>query len=129
MKTLFAAALLIATGPVAQAEETALTTDQIKALLVGKTVEGIHFGSHTRQYFSQSGLTLWIKSGDSAPSEARYKIENDQYCSSWSGLWAEPKWGCFAIHHDEKQGLYYYIADGFRAPFVVGKAFSLNPGN
>ena len=126
MKWTIALTLFALSGHAAIADETALTTAQINDLLVGKTVEGIHFGTHTRQYFSESGLTLWIKSGDAAPSEARYKIEDNQYCSSWSGLWDEPEWGCFSIHHDEDQGLYYYIADGFRAPFVVGSAFSLD---
>ncbi len=125
MRTIICAAILIVSGQAAYSEEKALNTAEINELLVGKTVEGIHFKSHTRQYFSKSGLTLWMKKGDSAPSEARYKIEDNKYCSSWSGLWAEPKWGCFSIHHDSKQGLYYYIADGFRAPFVVGDAFSL----
>ncbi|ATG46053.1 hypothetical protein PhaeoP83_04463 (plasmid) [Phaeobacter inhibens] len=103
-----AIAALSATGLAAQ--EKALTTAEIQELLVGNTVEGIHFGTHTRQYFSPSGLTLWIKSGDETPSEARYKIEDDQYCSSWVGLWSDPEWGCFSIVHDEKQGLYYYLA-------------------
>ncbi|SLN37248.1 hypothetical protein TRL7639_01824 [Falsiruegeria litorea R37] len=108
------------------ADEVKLNTQQITDLLVGKTVQGLHFGTHTRQYFAESGLTLWIKKGDSAPSEARYKIEDDAYCSSWSGLWAEPDWGCFSIVHDEKQGLYYYIGDDFRAPFVISDEFSLS---
>ncbi|KIC36102.1 hypothetical protein RA27_22440 [Ruegeria sp. ANG-R] len=113
-------------GQAARAEETTLTTEEISELLVGHTVEGIHFGAHTRQYFAESGLTLWIKSGDAVPSEARYKIENNQYCSSWTGLWNEPDWGCFAVHHDQEQGLYYYVSEGFRAPFIVGEAFSLH---
>ncbi|KLN61775.1 hypothetical protein WH96_05635 [Kiloniella spongiae] len=123
---LFALSGILLSGQTAMAEETALNTAQIKELLVGKTVEGIHFGSHTRQYFSKSGLTLWIKNGDAEPSEARYKVENDKYCSSWTGLWAEPEWGCFSIHHDKDQGLYYYISDDFRAPFIIGKTFSLD---
>ncbi|WP_120501949.1 hypothetical protein [Roseovarius sp. EL26] len=125
MKWTIALALVAFSGQSAIAEETVLTTAQINDLLVGKTVEGIHFGAHTRQYFSQSGLTLWIKGGDAVPSEARYKIEDGKYCSSWTGLWAEPDWGCFSIHHDEDQGLYYYVADDFRAPFIVGNSFSL----
>ena len=127
MKWTTALAFIALAGNAALAEETALKTVEIEQLIVGKTVEGIHFGTHTRQYFSKSGLTLWIKTGDETPSEARYKIEDDKYCSSWTGLWAEPEWGCFSIHHDKDQGLYYYIANGFRAPFVVGDGFSLAP--
>lgn len=127
MKWMTSLVVLLALGQTAHAEETPLNTAEITELMVGKTVEGIHFGAHTRQYFAPSGLTLWIKSGDATPSEARYKVENDQYCSSWTGLWNEPEWGCFAVHHDKDQGLYYFIADGFRAPFIVGSSFSLNP--
>ncbi|MGI9485401.1 MAG: hypothetical protein ACR2RF_05875, partial [Geminicoccaceae bacterium] len=75
------------------AEEKALDSEEIKSLLSGATIKGIHYGVETRQYFSESGLTLWIKEGDDKPSEARYKIEADQYCSSWTGLWNEEEWG------------------------------------
>ena len=125
MKRIVTVVALCCLGHAAMAEEKPLNTQEIEELLVGKTVQGIHFGAQTRQYFSESGLTLWIKNGDAAPSEARYKIEDNRYCSSWSGLWTEPQWGCFSIHHDAEQGLYYYISEGFRAPFIVGEAFSL----
>lgn len=108
------------------AAETKLNTQQISELLSGSTIKGIHFGVETRQYFSESGLTLWIKSDDEKPSEARYKIENDQYCSSWTGLWKEESYGCFDIAHDEEQNIYYFLADDFRAPFVINSGFELN---
>ena len=108
------------------AAEKQLSGDEITALLSGATIKGIHYGVETRQYFSESGLTLWIKSDDEKPSEARYKIENDQYCSSWTGLWSEEKYGCFNIAHDEEQNIYYFLGDDFRAPFVVNDGFELN---
>lgn len=108
------------------AAEKKLTTQQITELLSGSTIKGIHYGVETRQYFSESGLTLWIKSGDEKPSEARYKIENDQYCSSWTGLWNEEDYGCFNIAHDEEQNIYYFLGDDFRAPFVINSGFELN---
>ena len=108
------------------AAEKPLNTAQIEELLVGKTSVGVHFGVQTRQYFSESGLTLWIKSDDEGPSEARYKIENDQYCSSWTGLWNEEEYGCFNIHHDEEQNIHYFISDDFRAPFVMKTGFDLS---
>ncbi len=107
------------------AAEKKLTSQQITDLLTGATIMGIHYGVETRQYFSESGLTLWIKSGDEIPSEARYKIENDQYCSSWTGLWKEEKYGCFNIVHDEAQNIYYFLGEDFRAPFVVNGKFEL----
>ena len=108
------------------AAEKQLTNEQITELLSGSTITGIHFGVETRQYFSESGLTLWIKSDDEKPSEARYKIENGQYCSSWTGLWNEEDYGCFNIAHDEKQNIYYFLAEDFRAPFVVNEGFELH---
>ncbi len=107
------------------AAEKKLNGQQITDLLTGTTIKGIHYGVETRQYFSESGLTLWIKSGDEKPSEARYKIENDQYCSSWTGLWKEEDYGCFNIVHDEEQNVYYFLGENFRAPFVVNSKFEL----
>jgi len=124
-KLTLATAILLFCTPLVAAEKK-LSNDQITALLTGTTIKGIHFGVETRQYFSESGLTLWIKSDDEKPSEARYKIENDQYCSSWTGLWAEEKYGCFNIAHDEKQNIYYFLADDFRAPFVINSGFELH---
>ena len=108
------------------AADTKLSSEEIKELLSGATIKGLHYGTETRQYFSESGLTLWIKQGDEKPSEARYKVEDDQYCSSWSGLWAEEKYGCFDIAHDKEQNVYYFLGDDFRAPFVVNDGFELH---
>ena len=120
------AVVLLGMPGMALAEEKALDSEGIKSLLTGSTIKGIHFGVETRQYFSESGLTLWIKEGDDKPSEARYKIEAGQYCSSWTGLWNEEEWGCFEIVHDEEQNIYYFIGDDFRAPFVINDKFDLS---
>lgn len=117
---------LICAASAGLGSEKALSSAEIATLLQGATIKGLHYGVETRQYFAPSGLTLWIKEGDAAPSEARYKIEDDQYCSSWSGLWAEESYGCFSIAHDEGQGLYYFIGDNFRAPFVTLSSFELH---
>ena len=124
-KLILATAVLLFGTPFVAAEKK-LSNDQITALLTGATIKGIHFSVETRQYFSESGLTLWIKSDDEKPSEARYKIENDQYCSSWTGLWAEEEYGCFNIAHDEEQNIYYFLADDFRTPFVINSGFELH---
>ena len=70
-KLTLATAILFFCTPLVAAEKK-LSNDQISALLTGATIKGIHFGVETRQYFSESGLTLWIKSDDEKPSEARY---------------------------------------------------------
>ena len=48
---------------VANAEEIRLTTNDIETLFNGKTINGVHYGKKTIQYFSESGLTLWIGQG------------------------------------------------------------------
>lgn len=124
-KLILAIAIIFTTSPLFAAEKQ-LSGDEINALLSGSTIKGIHFGAETRQYFSESGLTLWIKAGDEKPSEARYKIENNQYCSSWTGLWNEEDYGCFNIAHDEAQDIYYFLSDDFRAPFIINEGFELH---
>lgn len=126
MKTsIIALALVGITASPLFAAEKQLSTEEINTLLTGATVKGVHYGVETRQYFSESGLTLWIKEGDEKPSEARYKIEDEQYCSSWTGLWNEEEYGCFNIALDDEQNIYYFLAENFRAPFVVNEGFEL----
>ena len=124
-KLMFALATSLLGTPLFAVEKN-LTSQQITDLLTGATIKGIHYGVETRQYFSESGLTLWIKTGDEKPSEARYKIENDQYCSSWTGLWNKEDYGCFNIAHDEEQNIYYFLGEDFRAPFVINSGFELS---
>lgn len=120
----FPAAVALAFGAgSALADERALNGAEIAALFSGKTITGIHHGRQTRQYFAQSGLTLWASDKDATVSEGRWEVQGDSYCSAWNGLWSQPEWGCLAIHADEAQGLYYFIGDDFRAPFVPGGAF------
>ncbi len=106
---------------VANAEEISLTTNDIDTLINGKTINGVHYGKKTIQYFSKSGLTLWIGQGDEQPTEGQWKVENDQYCSKFGSDWA-----CFDIVFDKAQNIHYFIGEGFRAPFVVAQEFSLN---
>ena len=105
--------LLLLAGSV-QAAETELTTQQIDSLLKGNTSAGVHFGGKTSQYFSESGLTLWMKEGDAKPSEGKWKAEDNRYCSDFGS-----GWGCYSIVSDEAQGVYYFMKDDFRAPFIM----------
>ena len=107
-------------------QERLLDNSEVETLLKGTTIKGIHYGKETRQYFSESGLTLWIKDGDDKPSEARYKVEDGQYCSSWTGLWNKEDYGCFNIAYDKEQDLYYFLKEDFRAPFIINEGFQLN---
>jgi len=122
MKKIFiAAASLLFLHVNAYAEEVRLSTDEIKTLMDGKTISGVHYGKKTSQYFSNSGLTLWISEGDDAPAEGQWKVEGDQYCSNFGS-----DWGCLDIVLDKAQDIYYFLGEDFRAPFVVSKGFKLH---
>ncbi len=103
------------------AAEVVLKTSEIEGLLSGNTTYGVHYQERTTQYFSQSGLTMWMKEGDAAPSEGKWKAKNDKYCSDFgSGE------NCYEVVEDKEQGIYYFIADGFRAPFIAKKGYRPN---
>ena len=125
-KTLVAAVLAAALPSYVSAGEIALSSAEISKLFTGNSAQGLHHEKHTRQYFSKSGLTLWTQQGDVQPSEGRWKAENDSYCSTWTGLWNEENWSCYAIMHDEEQGLYYFTGENFRVPFIVKEGHSLS---
>lgn len=103
------------------AKEVDLTTKEIKTALEANSISGVHYQQKTVQYFSKSGLTLWMKDGDKAPSEGQWKVENNQYCSNFGS-----GWGCYRVVSDEAQGVYYFLKDDFRAPFIVQSGFDIS---
>ncbi|MGB1237637.1 MAG: hypothetical protein ACPG4U_05460 [Pseudomonadales bacterium] len=119
MKKAIAFALVLA-APVSFAQEKKLEGAQINDLFTGHTLNGVHYNKRTLQYFSPTGLTLWIGEGDAAPSEGKWKVENDQYCSDFGS-----GWGCYDIVNDAAQGVHYFIGEDFRAPFIVKQGYQL----
>jgi hypothetical protein len=107
---------------IALAGENPLKTSEIETLLKGNTSNGVHYKERTSQYFSKSGLTLWIKSGDNFPSEGQWKAENDKYCSDFGN-----GWNCYQISEDKEQGIYYFLSDNFRAPFIMKEGYVPTP--
>ncbi len=114
MNRLHLALLALLFSNFASAAEVSLNTNEIETLLNGNTAHGVHFKARTTQYFSNSGLTLWIKDGDASPSEGKWQAKNDKYCSDFGG--GEK---CYQVAEDKEQGIYYFLSDGFRAPFIV----------
>lgn len=100
------------------ASEVELNSSEIKKLLTENTMNGVHYHKRTAQYFSESGLTLWAGEGDKKPSEGQWKVEGNKYCSDFGS-----GWGCYKIVSDEKQGVYYFIGEDFRAPFVSKQGY------
>ena len=105
----------------ASAAEVSLKTNEIETLLNGNTAYGVHFKERTTQYFSTSGLAIWIKEGDASPSEGKWKAKNDHYCSDFGG--GE---NCYQVAEDKDQGIYYFLSDDFRAPFIIKSGFRLS---
>ncbi|MRI32429.1 hypothetical protein EOPP23_05450 [Endozoicomonas sp. OPT23] len=119
MKLLPALATLLAAVSINSfAAEVELNSSEIKQLLNGNTINGVHYQKKTVQYFSESGLTLWAGEGDKKPSEGQWKVENNEYCSDFGG-----GWGCYKIVVDAKQGVHYFIGEDFRAPFVSKQGY------
>ncbi|WP_281648639.1 hypothetical protein [Parendozoicomonas sp. Alg238-R29] len=102
----------------ASASEAALSTAEIDKLMSGNSIAGVHYQKKTVQYFSKSGLTLWMSEGDALPAEGQWKAEDNQYCSDFGG-----GWGCYKVVNDKDQGIHYFLKGGFRAPFIVKKGY------
>lgn len=110
-----AAALLAAGG--AAAAEKPLSGEEIRTLLSGNTSHGVHYGKRTAQYFAAGGATSWQGEGDEKTSDGEWKTEGGKYCSRFPDYGNE--WNCYDIALDEAQGVYYFLGENFRAPFVV----------
>ena len=108
---------------VGAAAEKSLTGTQIKELLSDKTAHGVHYGKRTTQYFSASGTTSWKGEGDEKSSGGEWKTEDEKYCSRFPDY--GNKWGCYQIALDEAQGIYYFLGEDFRAPFIVKEGNSM----
>ncbi|MEM1275840.1 MAG: hypothetical protein AAGH74_04890 [Pseudomonadota bacterium] len=84
MRIGFMTALALAAG-IASAEDTALSGDQIKAMLTDQKV----LGEGTTQVFYASGRTLY---NDGHDSWGYWEVRGDQYCSTWP---PQNGWACY----------------------------------
>ncbi|MEH6443722.1 MAG: hypothetical protein V7784_07485 [Oceanospirillaceae bacterium] len=122
MKTSILSTLLLsALTFTVNASEVDLTSKEIKKAFTGNSISGVHYKQKTVQYFSKSGLTLWMKADDKAPAEGQWKVENNQYCSDFGS-----GWGCYKVVSDGAQGIYYFIGKDFRAPFIVQTGYNFS---
>ena len=78
----------------AQAEDRKLTAAEIEQTLSGNTIEGLWAGRAYKQYFSETGNTLYAEEGRQ-PSKGRWKAdpEKQAYCS-W---WEMSGWSCYEV--------------------------------
>ncbi|MCG9690191.1 hypothetical protein L1D13_25280, partial [Vibrio tubiashii] len=99
---------LIVTTPIF-AKEIPVSSPELDDMLKNSTTYGVHYGKKTLQYFSDSGTTWWISSGDKRPSEGTWRVKNNQYCSDFGS--GET---CYNVVKDHDQEIYYFLKDGFR---------------
>lgn len=111
--SLITAFVLLASA--ANAEPVKLSGAEIRAALSGKTVLGNQNGREWRQVFFKGGSTDYTQSGG-APSQGRWRVEGDQYCSVWP---PSDVWACYDMAMDGDDIL--FIESGgteWRARFV-----------
>ncbi len=75
------------------ADEQKLTGPQITEILEGTTVSGTRNGQPWEQDFQKGGITVFRAVGES-PSEGRWRVKSDQFCSQWPPARA---WVCYDI--------------------------------
>ena len=120
MKKIIAVALLGATFSVL-AKEVPVNSPELDLLFSNNTFHGVHYGKKTVQYFSDSGATWWMSSGDVKPSEGTWRIKNSQYCSNFGN-----EESCYDVVHDNSQDIYYFLKDEFRVPFIPREGYTFS---
>jgi hypothetical protein len=68
----------------------------IAAALDGKTISGERGGKAWVQTFDAAGVTIYRAAGE-APSEGRWRIRQDRFCSQWPQA---PAWVCYDMFGD-----------------------------
>jgi hypothetical protein len=88
---LFLVLTLLPTTPAAGDDARKLTAAEITALLSGRTAQGEHRGTATRQYFDPTGWTDYLAEG-SPPDRGKWRVDagRDQYCSQWGAFGTAP---------------------------------------
>ncbi len=76
------------------AEDRKLTAAEIEQVLAGNTIEGLWAGRPYKQYFSETGKTIYVEEGRQ-PSMGRWQAdaEKEAYCS-W---WEMSGWSCYEV--------------------------------
>jgi len=96
----------------AAADEQTLTATQIRALLSGNTAIGHWIDHNYRQYFDETGSTIYAQENTrSAVGRWRVNTETHQY-ESW---WDQSGWGS-GYNIVLKDGTYYWIGGGASQP-------------
>ena len=82
-------------GPAAAAERL-LKGPEIEALLANVTAVGRNDHGEWRQYFEDTGYTLYV-AGAEPRSPGQWAVRGDKYCSLWP---PSDHWSCYAVSGD-----------------------------
>lgn len=80
-----------------RADQQKLNGAQITSALEGRTVTGVQNGLAWEQDFQKGGITIYRAAGED-PSEGRWRIKSDQFCSQWPPSRA---WICYDIVRED----------------------------
>ena len=109
---------LVAGLATAHAEPVRMNGAEITEALAGKIVAGNQKGREWRQEFRASGWTSYRETngGSSSPSEGRWRVQGDQYCSVWP---PSDFWACYDMARDGEE-IMFVESDGtqWRARYV-----------
>ena len=101
---LAAGRVLPATGTLAAAEDAALTGDQLRKTIVGKTVflkiSGfelpIKYAANGRMSGKMGTVAASLSRGDGSSDSGKWWVENDQLCQQWTA-WMDGKPYCYKL--------------------------------
>jgi hypothetical protein len=113
--------LFVATVPLAQNSEMALTQEEFTQMLVGNTLIGEWAGSPYKQFFDRGGNTIYL-GDDGQRSQDYWRIREDGfYCSTWPPGQIE---NCYKVTLQDNQLLWYSGKDRYSSYIVEGNQLS-----
>jgi len=114
----FIAAVLASTlGPClpVAAAPTAITAEEISALLTGNTIVGTWSGTRYRQYFDANGTTIYAPEGGRA-DDGRWRVNPDT--NDYESWWRSTGWTPYLLVRTEEGG-YAWVNGDRLEPFKV----------
>jgi hypothetical protein len=111
----------VATVPLAQSTEMALTQEKFTEMLLGNTLIGEWAGSPYKQFFDRGGNTIYL-GDDGQRSQGYWRIREDGfYCSTWPPGQIE---NCYKVTLQANQLLWYSGEDRYSSYIVEGNQLS-----
>ena len=112
--------VMLASTPIAGADERPLTGAEIKDALSGNTVAGVQDGQAWKQYFDPNGRTTYVSGGRASPG--RWSVRGDKYCSQWP---PSERWDCYAMTGEAGKMTFIPDGGGVHWPAIVSSGNQL----